>query len=271
MDLSIWLEYGWVLLVLVVLEGLLAADNALILAIMVRHLDAMKRKRALFYGLAGAFILRFGALFLISYMVNIWELQAVGAAYLIFMSGSHFYRRCRQKNISAEDGMSEKARIVRKQPGMWGTVVLVELADMAFAVDSILAAVALAVALPPIGAVHIGGLNAAKFTVIFLGGFIGLVLMRFAANAFVTLLKKRPGLESAAFLIVGWVGIKLLVHTLCHPKLAILPEWISEATSWKIAFYVVLLGIACAGWFLSRTNKMEGAAEESNAEDGLIA
>ena len=63
MDFSILMEYGWVLLVLVVLEGLLATDNALVLAIMVKHLPEEERRKALFYGLAGAFIFRFGSLF----------------------------------------------------------------------------------------------------------------------------------------------------------------------------------------------------------------
>ena len=58
MDYTILLEYAWVLIVLVVLEGLLAADNAVVLAVMVRHLSPKDRKKALFYGLLGAFIFR---------------------------------------------------------------------------------------------------------------------------------------------------------------------------------------------------------------------
>ncbi len=48
MDVSLLLEYGWVLLILIALEGILAADNALVLAIMVKHLPEEKRKKALF-------------------------------------------------------------------------------------------------------------------------------------------------------------------------------------------------------------------------------
>ena len=59
MEFSLLMEYGWVLLVLIVLEGLLATDNALVLAIMVKHLPEEKRKKALFYGLLGAFVFRF--------------------------------------------------------------------------------------------------------------------------------------------------------------------------------------------------------------------
>ena len=64
---AIILEYGWVLLVLVGLEGLLAADNAVVMAVMVKHLPKVQQKKALFYGLIGAFVFRFAALFMITF------------------------------------------------------------------------------------------------------------------------------------------------------------------------------------------------------------
>ena len=84
MDPSLILPYLWVLLVLVFLEGLLAADNAIVMAVMVKHLPPKQRKST-FYGLLGAFIFRFIALFLISIIANFWWIQA-GAVYLIYMS-----------------------------------------------------------------------------------------------------------------------------------------------------------------------------------------
>ncbi|MFL6562055.1 MAG: TerC family protein, partial [Bacillus sp. (in: firmicutes)] len=93
MDLTLLLEYGWVLIILVALEGLLAADNALVLAIMVKNLPEEERKKALFYGLAGAFVFRFASLFVISFLVDVWQVQAVGALYLLFMAGNHIFRK----------------------------------------------------------------------------------------------------------------------------------------------------------------------------------
>jgi len=77
---SLLLEYGGVILILIALEGVLSADNALVLAIMVKHLPEDDRKKALFYGLFGAFIFRFGSLFLISFLVNVWQMQAIGVS-----------------------------------------------------------------------------------------------------------------------------------------------------------------------------------------------
>jgi YkoY family integral membrane protein len=247
MDISLLLEYGWVLLVLIALEGLLAADNALVLAIMVKHLPEEERKKSLFYGLAGAFVIRFASLFTISYLVDVWLVQAIGAIYLLFMAINHIFR----KAVIGKTAVKEEKKVSKKS-GFWTTVLKVELADIAFAVDSILAAVAMAVVLPETPLPNIGGLDGGKFLVVFAGGIIGLVIMRFAANMFVKLMEKRPGLEIAAFTIVGWVGVKLAVHTLSHPSLSLLSEEFAHSLPWKISFYVVLVGIALAGWLFSK-------------------
>lgn len=264
MDASLLLEYGWVLLVLVALEGILAADNALVMAIMVKHLPEEKRKKALFYGLAGAFIFRFGSLFLISFLVDVWQLQAIGAIYLLFISINHIVKRYVKKG----DHEKVKEADGKKGSGFWMTVLKVEVADIAFAVDSILAAVALAVTLPTTTLPKIGGLDGGQFLVIFAGGIMGLIIMRFAATWFVKLLNTRPGLETAAFAIVGWVGVKLAVYTLAHPELGIINEHFPESKVWKITFWVVLLGIAVSGWFLSKNKEqtdLEGSEKEKDS------
>ncbi|KLT19755.1 TerC family protein [Neobacillus vireti] len=258
MDFSLLLEYSWVLVILVGLEGLLAADNALVLAIMVKDLPEEKRKKALFYGLAGAFVFRFASLFAISFLVDVWQVQAIGALYLLFMAGNHIFR----KVVKGKADQPDKQEVSKKSSGFWVTVLKVELADIAFAVDSILAAVAMAVVLPDTPLPNIGGLDGGKFLVIFAGGIIGLVIMRFAANQFVKLLERRPGLEIAAFAIVGWVGVKLAVYTLSHPSLAILSEEFAHSTEWKVSFYAVLVGIAAAGWFFSKDKTNESVKKK---------
>src|SRR5690625_5246057 len=222
---------------------------------MVKHLPDEKKRKALFYGLAGAFILRLGSLFIISFLVDVWQVQAIGAAYLLFISIKHLYDKAMNR---------DNTKVPKKTgSGFWMTVFKVEIADLAFAVDSILAAVALAVALPPSGLFTIGSLDGAQFLVIFAGGMLGVIIMRFAANMFVNLLNKRPGLEVAAFVIVGWVGIKLAVLVLSHEELNIISEQFAHSTGWKMTFYIGLLVIALAGWFLSNMGK-ESTGEKTS-------
>lgn len=249
MDMQLLIEYLWVFVVLIGIEGLLAADNALVLAIMVKHLPDEERKKALFYGLVGAFFLRFGSLFIISFLVDVWQVQAIGAIYLLFIAFKNLYDRF--------FGVEKEQTIKGNGSGFWLTVVKVEIADLAFAVDSILAAVAIAVALPPTGLFTIGGLDGGQFLVIFAGGMIGIIFMRFAANVFVDLLAKRPGLEVAAFVIVGWVGVKLSILVLAHEDIMLIPRDFPQSTIWTLTFYIVLIGIAVVGWFSSKEEKPE--------------
>ncbi|MBI4223450.1 MAG: hypothetical protein HY609_00815, partial [Deltaproteobacteria bacterium] len=71
---------------LVVLEGLLSADNALVLAILVKHLPGEQRKKALRYGIVGALVFRLFCILVATWLIHAWYFKAAGAAYLIYIS-----------------------------------------------------------------------------------------------------------------------------------------------------------------------------------------
>ncbi|SDL09468.1 MULTISPECIES: TerC family protein [Bacillales] len=266
MDMALLLEYGWVLIVLIVLEGLLAADNAVVLAVLVRHLEPKERKKALFYGLVGAFVFRMIAILLLVWLVQWWWMQAIGALYLLWVSGSHLYEiiKSNNENKNPADEQADKAKDAepKKGSGFWMTVFKVELADIAFAVDSILAAAAIALALPEIGG-DFFGVNAGQYTVMVIGGLVGVIIMRFFATWFVGVLARRPGLEVAAFIIVGWVGIKLMVLSLAHEAIGIIPHEFPHSTTWKVIFWSVMVIVILVGWFSSKNkNPYDGESVE---------
>src|SRR5690606_20029059 len=123
MDLSLFLQYGTVLLVLVVLEGLLSADNALVLAVLAKGLPKELQKKAIDIGLMLAFVFRIGAIFIISYLFNVWQVQAIGAAYLMYIAIRHFIKKDHHE-VKQLKPKSFKA-----------TVAQIALADIAFAID----------------------------------------------------------------------------------------------------------------------------------------
>ncbi|MDC3415871.1 TerC family protein [Aquibacillus salsiterrae] len=245
---SIWLEYGWTLLVLIGLEGLLSADNALVLAVIAKHLPDDEKKRAISYGIIGAFAFRFAAIFAISFLANVWQVQAIGAIYLIYLGLKHVFGHYFSKKKAGE---AKADNGVPTGKGFWPTVAKIGLADLAFAIDSILAAVALALALPDSPLPAFGGMDGAKFTIVVLAGLAGLILIKYAATWFVQLLDVRPGLETTAYLIVAWVGVKLGIITLSHERVNVLPNEFPESLAWTLVFWGVLLGTAIGGWFLS--------------------
>lgn len=254
---SIWLEYAWALLILIGLEGLLSADNALVLAVIAKHLPEEQKKKAINYGIIMAFVFRFGALFAISFIANVWQIQAIGAAYLLYLGLKHVIKaKFGKKNEKIREDVKEKAA----GKSYWATVGKIALADIAFAIDSILAAVALALGLPdsPLG--NFGGMDGGQFIVVVLGGIAGLVLIKFAATWFVKLLVDRPALETTAYAIVAWVGVKLAVITLAHEDIGVLDHHFPHSTGWTLVFYGVLVAIALWGWFAPANKKQ--AAED---------
>ncbi|WP_271001963.1 TerC family protein [Listeria seeligeri] len=251
MDVSIWGEYALVFLVLVILEGILSADNAVVMAVIVKGLPHEKQRKALFYGLVGAFVFRFIALFLISFLVKIWEIQAIGAIYLLYLAIKHMWRLKKGKKEETKETADAKPT------SFWGVVARVELTDIAFALDSMLAAAALVVTLPDLGNFEIGGMNGGQFIVMFLGGVAGLIVIRFAATQVVKLLERYPTLETAAFLIVGWVGVKMAVLTLAHPSVAIIPEDFPDSAVWKLTFWSVMLIIGLGGYIIARKKEKQ--------------
>ncbi|MFY0521614.1 TerC family protein, partial [Lysinibacillus sp. UGB7] len=164
---SIWLEYAWALIILIGLEGLLSADNALVLAVIAKHLPEEQKKRAINYGIILAVVFRFAALFAISFIANVWQIQAIGAVYLLYLGLKHVIKALfgkDNKNFHKDDEKEVAGK------GFGPTVGKIALADLAFAIDSILAAVAIALGLPDSPLDDFGGMDGGQFIVVVLGG-----------------------------------------------------------------------------------------------------
>lgn len=202
------------ILTLVLLEGLLSADNALVLAVMVRHLSHRLQTRALRYGIVGAFAFRLIAVVFSASLLDYWIFKVVGGFYLVFLAASNL--------IGDGDHATTEARSrARSSRGFWGTVIAVELADIAFSIDSIVAAVALAEGLPKTLHETKIGFFSIKLWVVYIGGVLGIVMMRVVAGFFIKLLDRFAGLATGAYVLVGWIGFKLIgggLHNAIHPE-----------------------------------------------------
>jgi YkoY family integral membrane protein len=205
---------------LVALEGLLSADNAMVLAILVLGLPKRQQRKALRYGIGGAFAFRTAATLLAAYLIRLGWVKLVGAGYLLFLVYRHF-----GGGQSAEERRAPA--VARAWLGMtpfWSTVVKVELTDIVFAIDSILVAVAMS----------------PKLWVILSGGILGIVTMRLVIGQLLSLVERYPPLVDGAFVIIGWVAIKLLVEYL-HTEAYIafeIPKWLS------LGLIVLIFGVA---------------------------
>ncbi|MGL4514198.1 MAG: TerC family protein [Lacipirellulaceae bacterium] len=277
-----WGDLGVVGL-LVLLEGVLSIDNALVLGILAKRLPKEQRSKALTYGLVGAFVFRFIAVLLAAYLLQWRWVKLLGGGYLMYIALKHLLIDSRTSHndataVEESDGEiglvdeatgepltpeQEKSELEERLPAavleqvagresatkyarFWPTVLVIELTDIAFAVDSILAAMAL-VGSPPPG--HPTEAPHPKLWVIVLGGILGIVLMRFAAVLFIRLLERFPRFEEAAYLLVAVIGAKLLAdwgfNSAEHPHVVDFHDWRHPAF-W--AFWVSMASCFAVGF-----------------------
>src|SRR3569833_2120521 len=83
---------------LILIESLLSVDNAAELATMVLDLTPAQRKRALKWGIIGAYVFRGVCLLLATYLVKIWWLNGQGGVYLIYLAVNWWLKKRRKKS-----------------------------------------------------------------------------------------------------------------------------------------------------------------------------
>ncbi|MCH6267346.1 MULTISPECIES: TerC family protein [Neobacillus] len=200
LDWHMWAEVltspkAWgLILSLAVLECILSADNALVLSAFVKPLPKKQQKKALVYGLWGAYVFRFIFIGLGTFLIKLWFIKLIGALYLLWLAVKFFIDRFK----SSEDGEEEKARepkgwLTKTFGVFWATVISVELMDLAFSVDSILTALAVS----------------DEVWVILLGGMIGILMMRGVATFFIGLMNRVPELETTAYVLITFIAVKM--------------------------------------------------------------
>jgi tellurite resistance protein TerC len=223
-----------IVLQLIYLEGILSIDNAAVLGAMVSALPkddpipwppylrflqhpvhrllGGQRLAALKVGLLGAYIGRGSMLFIASWVVQNRWLLLLGGLYLIKLAADHL------GDIGPGTAEQDVERVAgeplrRGGRSFWNVVVAVELADLAFSLDNVVAAVALS----------------REMWVVFTGVALGIVTMRFAAGIFVWMIQRYPILEAAAYLLVLNIGVELLLEDLWHIKLDDVQKFVVSA------------------------------------------
>ncbi len=194
---------GFVILNLILIESLLSVDNAAVLATMVMDLPEHQRPRALKWGIIGAYLFRGLALLFASLLIKIWWLKVLGGFYLLYLCFNYFYK---ESTPDEKDDLINKKEnfFYKKTFGLmgpfWATVAMVEIMDLAFSIDNVFAAAALT----------------NNMFLICTGVFIGILAMRFVAQSFVNLMQRFPFLETAAFIVIGILGLKLSLALYTH-------------------------------------------------------
>jgi YkoY family integral membrane protein len=179
---------------IMILEIVLSIDNAAVLAAMVKELPKEQQKKALTYGIAGAYLFRGLALLFASVLIKLVWLKVAGGLYLMYLAYNAL-------STNVEQGGESKMTIkIPFLSALWSTIVAIEMMDLVFSIDNVFAAVAFT----------------PNLWLICGGVFVGILAMRFATTKFVKVLEKNPILEKVAYWVIGALGLKLVSSYWLH-------------------------------------------------------
>lgn len=215
-----------ILLILIGLEAVLSADNAVALAAIAQGIEDKKRQQdALNFGLVAAYILRIILILAATWVVNYWQFQLLGAGYLLWLVFNYF---------SSGNNEDDDHKRSLHFSSLWKAIPMIAVTDLAFSLDSVTTAIAVA----------------DETWLIIAGGTIGVITLRFLAGLFIRWIEEYTHLEDAGFVTVGFVGLRLLLKVI-KPEL-VPPEWVMIAA-------IILMFV----WGFSKKNVL--TSEEQNS------
>ena len=201
---SAGVEVYFILLILIVLEAVLSADNAIALAAIAKSVqDPKLQRQALDIGLVAAYILRIILIVAATLVVKYWQFELLGALYLLWLVFNYFF--------SGEDEEEELEHRSLGFKSIWQVIPTIAITDLAFSLDSVTSAIAIT----------------EDTWLIVAGGTIGIVILRFLAGLFIRWLQEYTHLEDAGFITVGFVGLRLLLKVWLPDTY--IPEWVTIA------------------------------------------
>lgn len=187
---------------LICLEAVLSADNAIALAAIAQNLpDGKMQRRALDIGLIVAFTLRVLLILTATWVTKYWQFELAGALYLMWLVVQHFFL--------TDD--SEEAIASRQLNSLWAAIPLIALTDLAFSLDSVTTAIALS----------------KETWLVITGGAIGVITLRFMAGLFIKWLEEYTHLEDAGYVAVALVSSRLMLRVANDDLVP--PEWVMVA------------------------------------------
>ena len=188
-----------VILILMALEAVLSADNAIALASLVQGLEDIElERRALNFGIAAAFVMRMLLIFTATWVIQFWQFELLGAVYLLWLAIEYFL------SDDSQDHHHHGPRFT----SLWQAIPMIAFTDLAFSLDSVTTAIAL---------------SDQRWLVI-TGGVMGIILLRFMAELFIRWLSEYTYLQDAGYLTVAVVGLRLLLKVINDALVP--PQWV---------------------------------------------
>jgi YjbE family integral membrane protein len=184
------------LLQIIVIDVVLAGDNAIVVGLAASRVAPELRARVIFWGIMGAVVLRIGFAAVTVQLLAIVGLTLAGGILLLWVCWK-MYRELQHVPHAASAGaaVSGSAEGTAKQLGFWGAIVQIIVADVSMSLDNVLA---------------VAGAAKGHTGVLIIGLAIAVALMALAASYIARLLARFPYLTWVGLVIVLYVALEMI-------------------------------------------------------------
>ena len=204
------LQALWAFVAIVLIDIVLAGDNALVIGMAANKLPPELRKKAIFWGTFGAIAIRFVSVAALTYLLMVPGLRAIGAAALLWIGWKLAFNN-EEHNIEAKDTF-------------WGAIGTIVVADAVMGIDN---------------ALGIAAAANGSFILVAAGLLISVPIILFGAGIVSKILEKYPDTVFIGSFVLFAVAMLMLMK---EPLLALwwagLVPWAAAIVPWAVALVI---------------------------------
>lgn len=212
------MQFASALLAIIVIDLVLAGDNAIVIALAARNLPKHLQKKAIIWGTVGAIVVRTSMTLIVVALLKIPGLLLAGGALLVWIA----YKLL----LPEEEGNGDK---ITGAANFWGALRTVVVADMVMGLDNVLAVA---------GAAH------GSFLLVVLGLLISIPIVIWGSTMLLKFVEKYPSFVYLGAGVLAWTSVKMMT---AEP---LVKEFIAEHPIIVPVLYVLVVGgVLLAGFF----------------------
>jgi YjbE family integral membrane protein len=222
------------LLAIVLIDLVLAGDNAIVIALAARNLPPALKQKAIVWGTVGAIVVRSAMTLGVVWLLKIPGLMLVGGLGLLWIA----YK------LLADQGNNGHSGPVAST--FWGAMKTIVVADALMGIDNVLGVA---------GAAH------GSFDLVVIGLLVSVPIVVFGSTMVLKLVERFPMIIQLGSAVLAFTAAKMIVSEPLLDAVFDPPEVIHTAARWS-TYVMAVLGVLAAGWWAGR--KSDNASQSSH-------
>jgi YjbE family integral membrane protein len=210
------------LLAIVLIDLVLAGDNALIIGLVARNLPKNTQRQVIFWGTFGAIAIRALMAILVVYILDVPGFMLAGGIALVWIA---------RKLLTPEENASESHLVKGPATSFAGAIRTIVIADAVMGVDNVLA---------------IGGAAHGSILLIVLGLAISVPIIVWGSQLVIRLVDRFPSVVLLGGAVLAWTGYSMVVRE------PLLGEWFQGHPATKLVAAILIFSISLAPWYSAR-------------------